>query len=163
MPLFENGQITQNGWQTAQEGVALPEGDVLVPPSRLAEGLGRNGAGRLGVVLEPADRVESLREALPRLDLVCVTFASFRNGRALSQARALREHLGYTGTLRAAGHILPDQYEFLLRCGVSQVEIPQESDPVFWQEAHTRFTVAYQPSVLDEKPEGTGLRRWLLS
>ena len=163
MPLFENGQITEIGWQLAQEGVALPEGDVLVPLSRLAEGLGRNGAGRLGVVLEPADRVESLREALPRLALVCVTFGSFRDGRAFSQARALREHLGYEGTVRAVGHILSDQYEFLLRCGVSQVEIPQGSDPAVWQAAHRRFSVAYQPSVLDEKPEGMGFRRWLRS
>ena len=28
MPLFENGQITENGWQLAQEGVALPEGET---------------------------------------------------------------------------------------------------------------------------------------
>ncbi|MFT9256610.1 MAG: DUF934 domain-containing protein [Acetobacter sp.] len=161
MPLLENGQIIEDTWQIAQDEQVLPTGDVLVPLSRLAEGLGRNGGGRLGVILSTADRVEDLAAALPRLDLVCLTFPIFRDGRPFTQARALREHLHYKGVVRVSGHFLPDQYEFLLRCGVDQVVIPEGSDGQVWQDAHTRFTIAYQPSLLNERAEGLGFRRWL--
>ncbi|MBO1324156.1 DUF934 domain-containing protein [Acetobacter sp. TBRC 12305] len=161
MPLFEKGRIIEDSWQVAQDEQPLPDGDVLVPLSRLAEGLGRNDGGRLGVVLSVGDRVEDLATALPRLDLVCLTFPIFRDGRPFTQARALREHLHYKGVVRVDGHFLPDQYEFLLRCGADQVVIPEGSDPAVWQDAHTRFTIAYQPSLLDERPQGLGFRRWL--
>ncbi len=161
MPLLENGQIVADGWTLVQDDQVLPDGDILVPLSRLSEGLGRNGKGRLGVVLTPDARVEVLKEALPRLDLVCLTFPIFRDGRAFTQARSLREHLHFAGAVRVTGHFLPDQYEFLLRCGVSQLVIPEQSDLTVWQKAHERITVAYQPSVLNEKPEGFGFRRFL--
>ncbi|MCP9318392.1 DUF934 domain-containing protein [Acetobacter persici] len=161
MPLLENGQIIQDTWKTAVEGEPLPAGDVLVPLARLSEGLGRNVDARLGVVLGSADEAETLRDALPRLDVVVLTFPVFRDGRPFTQARALREHLGFKGEIRAGGHILPDQYEFLLRCGVTTVVLPDEADPAVWRKAHEAFTVAYQPSVLNEQPEGFALRRRL--
>lgn len=163
MPLLENGQIVEDGWTLVQDDQALPDGDILLPLSRLSEGLGRNGKGRLGVVLKPDERVEDIREALPRLELVSLTFPIFRDGRAFTQARSLREHLHFKGAVRVTGHFLPDQYEFLLRCGVSQLAIPEGSDPAVWQKAHERITVAYQPSVLDERLEGFAFRRFLSS
>lgn len=163
MPLLENGQIVEDGWTLVQDDQALPDGDILLPLSRLSEGLGRNGKGRLGVVLKPDERVEDIREALPRLELVSLTFPIFRDGRAFTQARSLREHLHFKGAVRVTGHFLPDQYEFLLRCGVSQLAIPEGSDLAVWQKAHERITVAYQPSVLDERLEGFAFRRFLSS
>lgn len=162
MPLLENGQIKEDNWQVAIEGEALPSGDVLVPLARLSEGLGRNNDGRLGVVLNAGDSVEELRSALPRLSSIQVTFPIFRDGRPFTQARALREHLHFEGEIRAGGHILPDQYEFLLRCGVNSVVVPEGVDAAVWQKAHETFSVAYQPSVLNEQPEGVAFRRKLL-
>lgn len=161
MPLLENAQIVADEWTLVPDDQPLPDGDILVPLSRLSEGLGRNGKGRLGVALKPDERVEELREALPRLDLVSLTFPIFRDGRAFTQARSLREHLHFAGGVRVTGHFLPDQYEFLLRCGVSQFVIPEQSDPRVWQQAHERLSVAYQPSVLNERPEGFAFRRFL--
>ncbi|MDE7546890.1 DUF934 domain-containing protein [Acetobacter fabarum] len=163
MPLLENGQIVQDGWTLVQDDQPLPEGDILLPLSRLSEGLGRNGKGRLGIVLKPDERVSDLKEALPRLDLVSLNFPIFRDGRAFTQARSLREHLHFAGAVRVTGHFLPDQYEFLLRCGVSQLVIPEQSDLAVWHQAHERITVAYQPSVLNERPEGFAFRRFLSS
>jgi uncharacterized protein (DUF934 family) len=161
MPLLENGQIVQDGWTLVEDGQPLPDGDILLPLSRLSEGLGRNGKGRLGIVLKPDERVSDLKEALPRLDLVSLNFPIFRDGRAFTQARSLREHLHFAGAVRVTGHFLPDQYEFLLRCGVSQLVIPEQRDLAVWQQAHERITVAYQPSVLNERPEGFAFRRFL--
>lgn len=161
MPLLENAKIVADGWTLVQDDQPLPDGDILVPLSRLSEGLGRNGKGRLGVVLKADERVDALKEALPRLDLVSLSFSIFRDGRAFTQARSLREHLRFTGAVRVTGHFLPDQYEFLLRCGVTQFVIPEQSDLAVWQKAHELVTLAYQPSVLNERPEGFAFRRFL--
>lgn len=160
MPLLENGQPVADTWRQAVDGESLGTGAVIVPLERLTEGLGRN-EGALGVSLLPDANVSVLRDALPKLSMVVVNFPIFRDGRAFSQARALREHLHYTGEIRAAGHIIPDQYEFLVRCGVTTVETPEGTDPTAWQRALRQFRVALQPSVLDEKPTGFGLRRFL--
>lgn len=161
MPLLENGHPVEDTWRYAVEGETLGAGDVIVPLDRLSEGLGRSD-GQLGVMLPNSETVSVLKEALPKLALVVVTFPIFRDGRAFSQARALREHLHFTGKIRASGHILPDQYEFLIRCGVDSVEVSGNADMATWEQALRRFTIATQPSpVLDEKPTGFGLRRFL--
>ncbi|NHN88566.1 DUF934 domain-containing protein [Acetobacter conturbans] len=161
MPLLENGRLVEDTWHYAIEGEPLGNGDVIVPPERLSEGLGRT-AGRLGVALPNGEPASSLKAALPKLSLVVVTFPIFRDGRAFSQARALREHLHFTGQIRAAGHVLPDQYEFLIRCGVNTVEVAENADLSVWTRNLKQFDVAMQPSpVLDEKPTGFALRRLL--
>ncbi|GBQ20166.1 hypothetical protein AA0472_0058 [Acetobacter estunensis NRIC 0472] len=161
MPLLENGRPVQNTWRYVAEGEALDTGDIIVPLERLTEGLAHMG-GRVGVLLPADAQVSALKEALPKLALVAVTFPIFRDGRAFSQARALREHLHFTGDIRATGHVLPDQYEMLIRCGVSTVEVPDGTDLSVWAHALDQFDVAMQPSpVLDEKPTGFAFRRLL--
>ncbi|WP_342628389.1 DUF934 domain-containing protein [Nguyenibacter vanlangensis] len=172
MPLLENGQVVEDPWTMvgpddplpptgAVPGDAVPGDAVIVPLSRLEEGLARPPGGKLGVALAPDDEIAVLRTALPRLALVAVTFPTFRDGRAFSQCRALREHLDFPGEIRVTGRPLPDQYEFLLRCGASTVLLPEGDDPATWARAHARFTTAYQPAVRDERAEGFGLRRLL--
>ncbi len=160
MLLLENGHPVTDRWSYAAEGEALGTGPVIVPLSRLSEGLGRS-AGELGVMLPVDESVSVLRGALPRLSLIVITFPVFRDGRAFSQARALREHLHFTREIRASGHVLPDQYEFLVRCGVTTVEVPDNADLPVWERALHQFRVAMQPSVVNEKPTGFGLRRFL--
>ena len=55
-------------------------------------------------------------------------FPSFRDGRAYSQARLLRERHGYDGELRATGQVLRDQFVFMLRAGFDAFEVKKESD-----------------------------------
>ncbi|GBR05764.1 DUF934 domain-containing protein [Acetobacter oeni] len=160
MPLLENGHLITDTWHYAVDGEALGAGPVIVPLSRLSEGLGRI-TGALGVVLPVDQNVSALRDSLPKISLVVIGFPIFRDGRPFSQARALREHLHFTGEIRASGHILPDQYEFLIRCGVTTVEVAEETDLSAWERALHQFRVAMQPSVMNEKPTGFGLRRFL--
>ena len=51
------------------------------------------------------------------MKLIILDFPKFTDGRAYTQARLLRERLGYTGELRASGAVFIDQLPFLLRCG----------------------------------------------
>jgi uncharacterized protein (DUF934 family) len=54
--------------------------------------------------------------------LIRVAFPSSADGRGFTIARILRLR-GYTGRLRAAGHVLPDQYAMARRVGFDEVEI----------------------------------------
>lgn len=51
-----------------------------------------------------------------------IAFPSSADGRGFSLARLLRLK-GYTGRLRAQGHVLADQYAMARRCGFDEVEI----------------------------------------
>lgn len=113
---------------------------------------------QLRVFVAVAQPAEVLAPYLDRLSLVAVNFPTFRDGRGFTQARSLREHLSFSGEIRATGNILPDQYAFLLRCGITTVETRDGADPAAWQKAADRFSFADQPSVLEE-PVLSGFRR----
>ncbi len=57
--------------------------------------------------------------------LIRIAFPSSADGRGFTIARMLRLR-GYTGRLRAAGHVLPDQYAMARRVGFDEVEIPND-------------------------------------
>jgi len=51
-----------------------------------------------------------------------IDFPSFADGRGFTIARQLRL-MGFTGRLRACGHVLADQYAMARRAGFDEVEI----------------------------------------
>lgn len=80
-----------------------------------------------GAVTEIAPETDPA--ALPELTrdagLVRVAFPAFSDGRGFTLARRLRA-AGYTGRLRAVGHVLADQYAMARRSGFDEVEIAPE-------------------------------------
>lgn len=66
--------------------------------------------------------VEALADRLPGVTMIRVDFPSFADGRGFTIARLLRLK-GYTGRLRARGHVLSDQYAMARRAGFDEVEI----------------------------------------
>lgn len=62
---------------------------------------------------------------LAQLTLIRVAFPAFNDGRAFTIARRLRM-AGYTGTLRAFGPVIADQYAMARRVGFDSVEIPDD-------------------------------------
>lgn len=58
----------------------------------------------------------------PVLEMIRIDFPTSADGRGFTIARALRLR-GYTGRLRARGHVLADQYAMARRCGFDEVEI----------------------------------------
>ncbi len=160
MPLLECGRIVPDSWQKPVDDAALPSAPCILSLSRLQQDEAVRTAShlRLGVVLPVDQPAEVLAPYLDLLSLVAVNFPTFRDGRGFTQARSLRENLAFSGEIRATGYILPDQYVFLLRCGITTVETQDGADPAAWQKAADRFRFAYQPSVLKE-PILAGLRR----
>ena len=88
--------------------------------------------------------VELLGAALDHLDLIMVNFPIFRDGRGFTQARALREYYGFSGEIRAEGHLIPDQAQFLRSCGVDTVLLDDTVDTAPWFKALALFPVTYQ-------------------
>lgn len=121
---------------------------LIVPCDALLRGpQWRDWPGRLGVRLAPADAPEALVAELPRLQLVAIEFPNPGDGRGYSQARLLRERLGFTGELRAIGPgVRQDQVFFLARSGFDALELAAGEDVAAAVRAFERYDVAYQPS-----------------
>ena len=68
---------------------------------------------------------DELAGRLGAAKMVRVDFPSFADGRGFTIARTLRLK-GFTGRLRAKGHVLADQYAMARRAGFDEVEIDQD-------------------------------------
>jgi uncharacterized protein (DUF934 family) len=99
-----------------------------------------------------------LEPVLGRLALVALVFPTFKDGRAYSQARSLRERFGFRGEIRATGDVLRDQFLFLHRAGFDSFEVRKAGDAAAFCEALQKYNVFYQPAA---DGEGGALRRRL--
>ena len=114
-----------------------------------------------GQVLGQIDkRVAELKPWLGHLALIALEFPKFRDGRAYSQARLLREQYGFRGTLRATGDVLRDQFQFLVRAGFDSFDVKKPADAAAFAKSVARFSVVYQPGADGSLP---ALRRRLQS
>ena len=149
MPLVKGGKITGDSFAVVADDAALPDGgDVLVSAARLLqdpESVAKR-AGKTGVVWPNNRDVDELVPHLERLAVVALAFPSFRDGRAYSQARLLRERFHYRGELRATGQVLRDQFVFMLRAGFDAFEVVKQSDAEAFCATVKRYTVFYQPT-----------------
>lgn len=98
------------------------------------------------LVLPNTEDVLQLGDRLDGVELIILDFPKFTDGRAYSQARLLRERLGYTGELRASGAVLIDQIPFMLRCGFDSFASAQKGFSEALDKARTLFSVVYQPT-----------------
>ena len=149
MPLVRNGQIVDDRFVRLLDDAPVPEaGAVIVPAARFladrAELTAR--AAPIGVLWPNNRAVSELAPHLDRLALVALVFPNFRDGRAYSQARLLRERYGFHGELRATGEILRDQFLFLLRAGFDAFEVKKDADAAAFPAAIARYSVVYQPA-----------------
>jgi uncharacterized protein (DUF934 family) len=149
MPLVKQGRITTDLFVHIADGAELPgDGAILVPAARFLEDpeavLKR--AGKVGVIWPNNRDLDDLVPYLDRLAAVALVFPSFRDGRAYSQARLLRERHGYEGELRATGQVLRDQFVFMSRAGFDAFEVKKDADADAFAETMKRYSVFYQPT-----------------
>jgi uncharacterized protein (DUF934 family) len=149
MPLVKNRGIVDDSYIRVLDDAAIPDhGAVLVPAARLLADAGEFAlrASQTGV-LWPNDRdVSELAPYLDRLALVALVFPNFKDGRAYSQARLLRERHNFRGELRATGQILRDQFLFLHRAGFDSFEVSKPADAAAFVDTIARYSVFYQPA-----------------
>ncbi|WP_179380343.1 DUF934 domain-containing protein [Jannaschia marina] len=81
--------------------------------------------GPLAIDIAPDADLEPVLARLEDAHVIRVGFPSFADGRGFTIARALRR-AGFRGRLRAAGHVLADQYAMARRAGFDEVEISDD-------------------------------------
>lgn len=78
---------------------------------------------RLGVLLQPGDKLDSIVGLLDQLSLVALAFPAFSDGRSFSKAELLRTRHHFEGSIRATGQVLIDQLPHMLRLGFDEFEV----------------------------------------
>ena len=102
----------------------------------------------------PAREITSALLGAPGLEIV---FDSFKDGRGFTLARRLREGLGYSGRLRAAGQVLPDQVPHLQAVGFDEVLLPPDATPEPWvryrdrQGAYYHYTTSAGATIAERR------------
>ena len=72
--------------------------------------------------LAPDTQLATLTALAREASAIRIAFPSFADGRGFTLAASLRR-AGFRGRLRAAGHVLADQYAMARRAGFDEVEI----------------------------------------
>lgn len=149
MPLVKKGAIVADSFTHAVDDSEIPvEGAALIPAVRfLADPAGLVARNSPTGVIWPNNRdLDELVPYLDKLAVVALVFPTFRDGRAYSQARLLRERYGYKGELRATGQVLRDQFVLMLRAGFDSFEVKKDADAEAFAATVKRYTVFYQPT-----------------
>jgi uncharacterized protein (DUF934 family) len=149
MPLVKAGRIVNDAFSQVADDSPLPrDGAVLVSSARFLHDpesvLGR--PGDTGVIWPNSRDIDDLVPYLDRLAAIALVFPTFRDGRAYTQARLLRERFRYRGELRATGQVLRDQFVFMMRAGFDAFDVRKQSDAEAFTETAKRYSVFYQPT-----------------
>jgi uncharacterized protein (DUF934 family) len=149
MPLVKSGRIVEDRFVRVLDDAPVPDNvPVILPAARLladARELVLRQAPT-GVIWPNDRRVAELAPYLDWIALVALVFPTFKDGRAYSQARLLRERYEFRGEMRATGQVLRDQLLFLHRAGFDAFEVTKDKDAAVFVEALQRYSVFYQPT-----------------
>jgi uncharacterized protein (DUF934 family) len=164
MPLVKGNKVVADEFVQVADDQTIPDGAVLISAARLladADGILRRNS-KTGVIVPNSHPIAELVPFLDRLTAIALVFPTFRDGRAYSQARLLRERFGFRGELRATGQVLRDQFVFMLRSGFDAFEVKKDSDAAAFAEVARRYSVVYQPTG-DHRATAYDQRRTLLA
>jgi uncharacterized protein (DUF934 family) len=153
MKLLEGGRFVADPWVFPGPDGPVPEsGPVALPFARYLSDKPALEGRAAGTVLGPSDDVRALAPELASLSLIVLTFPKLADGRAFTQARILREQMGWRGPLRAAGAVFRDQLFYMARCGFDAFELPGSEDEAGALAALSRFSAVYQPAADGMRP-----------
>lgn len=102
------------------------------------------------LILAPEADVRAI-EGLRAHAVIGLAFPKWRDGRAYSAARILRE-AGYAGDIRAIGDLREDQLLFLKRAGFSSLAPERALDPAVARRALARYAFVYQRAADGSEP-----------
>lgn len=160
--LIKHNAVSGDSWQTlvlnegeTAESVALPAGDVIFPlavwQARKTEIV--SCQKRIGLLLQPDDRVEDVAGDLEYFIVIAVNFPKFVDGRGYSTASLLRQRYHYQGELRAVGDVLHDQLFFMKRVGFDSFALKDGKNAEYaLAAAFTVFGDAYQGATTQPQP-----------
>ena len=110
MPLLDRHGAKAEIWARSEGAAIGTVSHALVEWAALPEALAQKTRDqRIGVVIPNTVRIPELKLLMRQLSLIAISFPSFGDGRGFSLARLIRNH-GFTGTLRASGPLIVDQF-----------------------------------------------------
>lgn len=152
--LIRKHTVAVDAWKTLElqegetpESVALPAGEVIfpLPVWRARKDEIVSCHKRIGLLLQPDERVEEIAGDLDYFVVIAVHFPRFVDGRGYSTAALLRQRHRYQGELRAVGDVLHDQLFFLKRVGFDSYALKEGKDATLAIAAgFTTFAEPYQ-------------------
>ncbi|MBX3498496.1 MAG: DUF934 domain-containing protein [Alphaproteobacteria bacterium] len=149
MPLLKAGRLVEDPWRVVDDAAPLSASEPVIVSLARFQAERQTLLERwapLGVKLRNSDAIDALAGVVNRFAVIALEFPKFSDGRAYSQARGLRERLGFAGELRATGDVLIDQALFMRRCGFDAYEIAEAARAPRFVEAFRTFSVFYQPA-----------------
>lgn len=161
--IIRDRRIAEDDWAPLADDAALPaSGKVIVSWTRWqADRAALAARGDAGVSIPATLDVAELRDDLPALGLVAIPFLFIQprpeggrtyDGRAYTQARLLRERLGFKGEIRATGDVFRDAMYYMHRCGVNAFEVRPGQDLEDALKAFGDFSLGYQGAADDPTP-----------
>lgn len=159
MALIKDGKLVADTFADAAAAAIPPAGAVIVSLEQWqAERAALLARGTpLGIRLHSDQSPDLIAADVAHFAVVALEFPKFRDGRAYSYARLLRERHGFKGELRAVGDVLLEQLLFMIRVGFDAFEL-SSADPLRdYETALADFSVWYQPTG-DGRPTAIQLR-----
>lgn len=141
----------------------LPAGGRVILPLARWETERANPAHaalQVGVRIPNTADVVALWPLLQDRPLLVLEFPAFSDGRAYSQARLLRDRLGYKGEIRATGAaVVLDQIQGMQRCGINAFQLRADQDAQACLRLLGAPPLAYQPAADTGNAPVLALRR----
>jgi uncharacterized protein (DUF934 family) len=148
-----NGQLSDQRFVHLADDAEIPaQGTVSVSWSRFnAEADALAARGNVVPRLHGDDDIQAVLPNANKLDVICLEFPKFVDGRCYSFATLLRRN-GFNGQLRAVGDVLKDQVFFYTRCGIDALEIRDDRDAADALKSLNDFSVKYQAATDEPTP-----------
>jgi len=147
MGLIREGRLVPDPFTDASELADLPENRLLIVSLEQwqahREALLARGAA-LGIRLRSDQSPAGIAGDLGHFAVVALEFPKYRDGRAYTHARLLKERFGYRGEIRAVGDVLQEQLHFMQRCGFDSFDIAGPDPEKAWATVAGDHTVWYQ-------------------
>lgn len=153
MPIIKDGALIEDNWTLLDEEADVPSSaDIIIPLNVMLEKAERlsNHSGRIALLISNDIAVEDHADLVAKADMVVLELPAFTDGRAYSQARVIREELGFDKELRVKGDVLVDQAAYLQRCGFDSFDFDGEFDAETWKKSSEIMTTGYQRTYKDE-------------
>ena len=152
MVLLKDGAYADDTWVQVGDDEALTDKASVVSLTRWKDEAPalRERNAPLGLRLEAGESPDAIADDIDRFEVIMLNFPAFKDGRAYSYARLLRQRYGYTRELRATGDVLRSQLQFMHRVGFDTFDVDKRITPEVYADEVGKIGNVYQPSVIDE-------------
>ncbi len=127
MTIIKDKSIIDDTWHVHQDDEPLVDNSIV----NLAYWLEnrdslKTNQSPLGLLVEGDSDIHSFKDDLSQFAIIVINIPAFTDGRGYSLTKLIRYQYGFTGEMRAAGEVLPDQALYLSRVGFDSLELENE-------------------------------------